>query len=193
MGADLYIKEFTDAAKLKYNHLFRKTCETRDNLSATYRAWNNMKEQLQPLVDLGKPTDLYRAAESKMEALDKQINAAQKEVGKYYDLMFPSRGYFRDSYNGTSVLWRINLSWWQDVQGGTQTVKSLTNFLKKLKSSKMKPITTEELIENGCKVDKSNTSATWSKYYRNKKRRLVRFIERAIASVKRGNEVNFSL
>jgi hypothetical protein len=40
--------------------------------------------------------------------------AAQAEVIKYYDLMF-SAGYFRDSYNATSVLWRLGLSWWTHV------------------------------------------------------------------------------
>jgi hypothetical protein len=39
---------------------------------------------------------------------------AQKRVLKYYDKMH-ERGYFRDSYNSSNLLWRFDLSWWQDV------------------------------------------------------------------------------
>jgi hypothetical protein len=38
----------------------------------------------------------------------KEAEAAQRDVTKYYDLMY-SEGYFRDSYNATSVLWRLGL------------------------------------------------------------------------------------
>jgi hypothetical protein len=41
--------------------------------------------------------------------------AAQEEVTKYYDLMFDEAGYFRDSYNNSSLFWVLGLSWWNDV------------------------------------------------------------------------------
>lgn len=39
---------------------------------------------------------------------------AQKEVSLYFDRMH-AKGYFRDSYNDSSVLWLYGLSWWEDV------------------------------------------------------------------------------
>lgn len=37
---------------------------------------------------------------------------AQKNVEKWYDLML-SKGYFRDSYNDSNLLWKMDLSWWE--------------------------------------------------------------------------------
>jgi hypothetical protein len=44
-----------------------------------------------------------------------EAEAAQADVSRYYDLMFDEEGYFRDSYNNSSLLWVLGLSWWQDV------------------------------------------------------------------------------
>ena len=40
--------------------------------------------------------------------------AAQQRVEYCYDQMF-ARGYFRDSYNDSNLLWKFGLSWWGDV------------------------------------------------------------------------------
>jgi hypothetical protein len=40
---------------------------------------------------------------------------AQKSVMRYYGLMSPADGYYRDSYNPSAFLWLIGLSWWSDV------------------------------------------------------------------------------
>ena len=39
---------------------------------------------------------------------------AQEQVLRYYDKMY-QRGYFRDSYNPSNLLWLFGLSWWRDV------------------------------------------------------------------------------
>ena len=39
---------------------------------------------------------------------------AQKKVTKYFNKMY-ALGYFRDSYNDSSILWLFDLSWWTDV------------------------------------------------------------------------------
>ena len=39
---------------------------------------------------------------------------AQQRVNRYFDRMY-AKGYFRDSYNTTNLLWKFELSWWRDV------------------------------------------------------------------------------
>jgi len=39
---------------------------------------------------------------------------AQKQVEYCFDKMY-ERGYFRDSYNDSNLLWRFGLSWWEDI------------------------------------------------------------------------------
>ena len=39
---------------------------------------------------------------------------AQKRVEECFDKMY-ERGYFRDSYNDSDLLWKFDLSWWDDV------------------------------------------------------------------------------
>jgi hypothetical protein len=41
-------------------------------------------------------------------------NEAQEDVERLYEKMY-EEGYFRDSYNASSVLWPLGLSWWTDV------------------------------------------------------------------------------
>jgi len=131
---------------------------------------------------------------ARLEALKSRIEAAQREVTKYYNRMYPSSGYFRDSYNGSSVLWRLGMSWWQDVPDGVLTASQLEELVRKVQVAKLKPITAAELEEGGCKVDdKENSPEIWNKYFRNKKRRLVRFLKRAAAHAALGHEVYFSL
>ncbi len=43
-----------------------------------------------------------------------QADRAQQKVTKYYDKMY-AKGYFRDSYNMTNLLWQFGVSWWMDV------------------------------------------------------------------------------
>lgn len=65
----------------------------------------------QPLLEKYQP--LFDEAVRQRDALprdSKEAKAAQRKVTRYYDLMY-SDGYFRDSYNVTSVLWRLGLSW----------------------------------------------------------------------------------
>ena len=40
--------------------------------------------------------------------------SAQKRVELCFERMY-ERGYFRDSYNDSDLLWKFDLSWWDDV------------------------------------------------------------------------------
>src|SRR5512146_3228468 len=68
---------------------------------------NKQKATYEPLFNAA-----VRARESNKD--ESRKDELQAEVSKYYDLMY-AEGYFRDSYNITSVLKRLGLSWWKDV------------------------------------------------------------------------------
>ena len=189
MGADLYIKPLTEAARKKWSPVFDDAVKLRNQLAVDLRAWESIlaaREQVGNKVTI-------QSAKDCLETTKKELDAAQKAVSGAYDKMY-GYGYFRDSYNGTSVLWRLGLSWWQDIPGGTLTVAQLQDTLEKVRKSKLKPCTAAELKEMGCTVDNGENSVkAWQNHYRNKKRRLMRFLARAIRYAQNGGEVYFSL
>jgi len=197
MGADLYIKSITDPAREKYEPRFHKAVAKRDSLIQECQKYESLVEKYKQMAEADMPfvQKHFKTANAKLEALKSKIEVAQEKVSHYFDLMNGRGGYFRDNYNASSVLWRLGLSWWQDVPGdGQPSVEQLRSFLAKVKSAKIKPVTEQELPENGCKVDNGEHSpAAWNKYFRNKKRQLVAFLERCIVHRQRGEEVYFSL
>lgn len=194
MGADLYIEAITKPAKAKYEPLFDEAVERRNKLSEQRDTYQRLAENLKVGVSLPSIRRQASAAQTKVESLTEQTEAAQAEVSKYYNAMYPSTGYFRDSYNGTSVLWCLGLSWWKDIEGGNQTPAMLRKSLKKIKSAKLNIPSAAELKKSGCAVDNGkNSLEVWTKYYRAKHRRLVTYFERAIKYADKGTKVYFSL
>lgn len=144
---------------------------------------NPVKAEWQPKFD---------AAVAKREAATNEDDraVAQKLVDEAYDKLWGGDGYYRDSYNGTSVLWRLGLSWWQDLEpdqdseendGNNVSVARCREFLAKVLAAELKPATYAELRANHCTVDDGeNNVESWNKFYREKRDRLVAFLERAI-------------
>ena len=130
---------------------------------------------------------LFQKAVAKRNLLEKdsiEEEKAQKLVSKYYDLMY-SKGYFRDSYNGTSLMWAIGLSWWKDIPRYTNKAGNITptraKELKKVIQNSEIKITKERLIELHCEVDDDKNSVdVWKKYFQSKKRRFIAFLDLAI-------------
>ena len=122
--------------------------------------------------------------------------AAQKLVDEAYDHIFGGDGYFRDSYNGTSILGRLGLSWWQDLEydveyddatdsypgGNNVSAEACKRFLEKVRARGAPSIATEaELRSRHCSVDNGENSVeSWNKYFAEKHGRLMAFLERAI-------------
>lgn len=81
---------------------------------------------------------LFYAAVEKRNAAPTQAlkDKAQKEVTKYYEKM-NSVGYFRDSYNDSSLLWQFDLSWWSDmgkmIENGNLSPKKAQELLDIMK------------------------------------------------------------
>lgn len=111
---------------------------------------------------------------------EKEKEKCQKQVSKYYDAMF-SEGYFRDSYNATSVLWALDMSWWGNKyidENGVMSAGAALDFLKDVKAAKLKLPTLEQLKENY--ADVSNGVRPWHTYYRRKKKDLIEFLKKAV-------------
>ena|SRR5690606_7998914 len=117
-----------------------------------------------------------------------EFEAAQNDVSEAYDKLYGA-GYFRDPYNGSSVLWRLGLSWWQDLEPDIEDEDSEVNvsaercreFLDKVKSAELKHITEAELRANHCLVDDGENSVEkWNRMYAEKRDRLIEFLETAI-------------
>ncbi len=141
----------------------------------------------QPVVQKYEP--LFEAAVQRRDRLPRgsqEANAAQEEVTKYYDLMF-SAGYFRDSYNATGVLWRLGLSWWQDViplctQAHKLRQDKLRKFRDMVAQAELKLPTKEELEQAHATVAESGEDSLegWHRYYREKRGQLLAFLDQAI-------------
>jgi hypothetical protein len=104
----------------------------------------------------------------------KKREELQERVSAAYDKMYPNDGYFRDSYNGTSLFRALGLSWWGcgyiDEEGyiSPQNAQKLLDDIKKKKVPKI----TVEYVDDGVEE--------WQKYFEEKKARFEKFLETAI-------------
>lgn len=137
-----------------------------------------------PNYDRVKP--LFEAACQKRNQLDResqseQYDAAQTEVERYYEEM-DSIGYFRDSYNATSLLHKLGLSWWANVgdmlndEGNLQPdkVKELLALIVERESQFKEFIAAEDFSEW------DDPRAEVIAYFEDKYERFKAFLQQAI-------------
>jgi len=169
MGADLYIRKVTDAARAEWDSKFEAAVTKRDALRTG-----------------PSPTPEQKA----------EYEAAQAEVSRCYDAMHPETGYFRDSYNATSVMWTLGLSWWKDVipmlsKSRSLRGKKLLALVEMIESAKQKLPTKKELVKNHATVDAGeNSIESWHKSYVEGRASLIAFLRRAVETKQ---PVEFSL
>lgn len=91
-----------------------------------------LRSKYQPNYDRIKP--LFDKALDYADSLKSgtpEYKAAHAEVDRLYEEMC-SIGYFRDSYNNSSLFRQLGLSWWQDIHplldGNRQSVARLPQF-----------------------------------------------------------------
>ena len=109
----------------------------------------------------------------------------QEKVDEAWDKMYDPSGYFRDSYNNTSIMCRLGISWWQDVTPMLDKKEYLQvpsiRLLKEMVSTvELKLPTEQELINDNCQVDEKNTVESWHRYYREKREQLLQFLDNAL-------------
>ena len=189
MGADLYIKKLSEPLIKANSGAFERAVRERNE------AWEGAeaeisRKQLDKIrnwlaiedFDLAEKKPVVRGPAKKWLDI---IRAANEKVHQHYDAMY-SEGYFRDSYNATSVLWAYNLSWWGDVtpmlnKRGNLTPARAKEFLALLEMAKLKPVTKKSLKANHATVDDGeNSPAQWKKYFREKRESLIAFLKLAI-------------
>ena len=51
---------------------------------------------------------------SDLATTPQERKAAQKQVVRYYRKLY-QKGYFRDSYNSSDLVWLFELDWWEDI------------------------------------------------------------------------------
>ena len=106
-------------------------------------------------------------------------------------------GYFRDSYNVTSIMWTMILSWWElydvyslDENDSKMTPDQAEKFIKLVNSrdkefeesvASIGPEWAEEKHASWSDdPESSNSKEGWTKYYREKRVKLVEFFQGAI-------------
>jgi hypothetical protein len=146
MGADLYRHGFEENRK-KYEPLFEKWIKRRDTF--------HQNTKLATLNDATK--DYYI----------KQEKWCQSQVTRWWNKMYPEKYYFRDSYNDSSIMWQLGLSWWKDV-------------IPKLKDGLLSGdslFEVKELVKNAPVPDYTNRSDR--SYYTKKRERLIKLLSDA--------------
>jgi len=130
----------------------------------------------------------FKALSERLQSLRKgsqEYEHVRNQMSKHLDAMNSEEGYFRDSYNSTSILFALNLNWWNDVEDlldseGYMKVPEMIKFRKIISELVLQEFTREQLQENNIKVDDENSPEEWNKYFKEKKERLVIFLTRAI-------------
>jgi len=110
----------------------------------------------------------------------------QAKVSLYCNKMY-ERGYFRDSYNSSSVMWRLGLSWWEDIGKMIDSESNLT--VEKARELRDIVATTpltlaksvEELKEAHCGIEGMvDPVKEWNDYFKDKKLQFIDFLDEAI-------------
>jgi len=183
MGADLWIQSIYEEQLRKYEPKFKRVVKRRDDADTATAAYKDA-EQAAILNAKWIAAAKYKRRASMYERWTKAWQAA---ANKYFDKMY-GRGYFRDSYNMSSVLWRLNLSWWEDilskfVTDGKIDIPHLVLFRALIRQSELIPVTERELIDNHARVDRNDPEYNvdgWNKYFVEKREKLIEFLTLAI-------------
>lgn len=167
MGADIYLKSVYDVAYAKAKPAFEAAVAARD-------AYLN---------------EHGRAVRS-----TPQYRQLQAEVEKTYDAMYPEDGYYRDSYNTTSLFSMLGLSWWQVsgddgegdprlgklIKNGEMYIPSMEKLLGFLKEVDLDARFDKWVGDLGDKKDPEFDPEEWRGYFHRKRNRLMRLLEKAI-------------
>lgn len=119
-----------------------------------------------------------------------EYDALQAKVSETYDNMM-SEGYFRDSYNSSSVMWQMGLSWWNDVtplcnKKGELGMKAIKKLIAMIES---RPITIQGIQESWDKANKeaienkyklTESAQDWFEYFTKDRTDLLAFLRKAL-------------
>ena len=174
MGADIYLRSVNDKAKEEWQPKFDEAVNERNQL----------------IKRIGEQNVVYKDGEL---AGPPEVVEAQKKVHEAYEGLY-DQGYFRDSYNNTSLFWMLGLSWWKlsdDLdEDGTYPVEKAKELLKRFEDGdaafnenairdKLKE--GDNFNEDGTsKHEGGNTLDEWVGYYRDKHQRWIDLLKQSI-------------
>lgn len=112
----------------------------------------------------------------------------EEEVSPAYEKLYGENPYyFRDSYNNSSILWMLELSWWRDsekflTKNGYMSPAKAVKWLELIKSREetMKANIEGRIVAGTGYADTEEQVQEAKKYYYDKYQRLIEFFERAI-------------
>lgn len=99
---------------------------------------------------------------------------AQAEVDLAYEGMCPQLGYFRDSYDRTSLINVLGLSWWRDVKTEDGNIKDV-EWLRAEVVLRQVPG-----VEHFASWEGTTKPEEWAAFFREKRARLIAFLTYAI-------------
>jgi hypothetical protein len=124
-------------------------------------------------ADFDKCVQLRNTAKS-----DKVRDKYQRKVDKAWDAMYPRKGYFRDSYNNSNLLWQFDLSWWQDISDGYLDEQG---YMPPAKAKELRDlIASKELPNPSLKLQPGENAEEVYAYFADKKIWLLAFLDKAI-------------
>lgn len=108
-------------------------------------------------------------------------DAAQAEVDRCREHLVPDTGYFRDPYNGASVMRRLGLSWTDvETHGDWLAGDNLLRFRALVAERALPPTTLEDLTALRCHVDDDGSVERWHSYFQAQQNRLLALLDLAI-------------
>lgn len=167
MGADLYIEPIYTEHKAEHQPAWDKAVELRDLHMKEHNCsliWN-----MDGTIDTKKTCAILGKLQAAVEAAD--------------NVLFQDNpGYFRDSYNNSSIFWRLGRSWWRDTgtwlnKDNNMSPRRAKNFLVQIKALPIKAVTKDE--EWASKMAKKQIDE-WNTYFVEKKARFEAFLQRAV-------------
>lgn len=95
----------------------------------------------------------------------------QKKVAILWDKMYSSKGYYRDSYNSSNLLWALGLDYWIWLEGllDDDRKMSVENMIYVVSEIKKRDITQDKERSKDVLI-----------YLKNKKKELLQFLQLAI-------------
>jgi len=119
---------------------------------------------------------------NKIEDKDsREYELASEKVSGLYNELYPDTCYFRDSYNPSSVMWALGLSWWTDVI-------PMLDDEGNLSSEKVEELVS--MIKDRTINLRSDQEEIGEEYFSERKEALLKFLQQ---SVSRGEPVECSL
>jgi hypothetical protein len=189
MGADLYIEPYYTENKDKYQPIFDEACKTRDAYAkgipeAVYNAVRAEEFGLDLTPEQLAKKEVYATEYNKYKELQAKVDEAME---KMYEV-----GYFRDSYNGSSLFWKLGLSWWAmaNVHGENKKVQLINSrgYITPKKAVMLLALVEALPITIGDAEIKQwapgTTREDLVKYFTEKKARFIAFIKFAIEKKK---------